>query len=177
MNLGELTSTLKEYARDVRLNLSSVLTEEGAPGLTRHQIWSIALACAYASRQIKLVKSIEADCETFISPEVREAAKGAAVVMAMNNVYYRFTHLLEDKAISTMPARLRMSVIGKPGVPKIDFELMSLAVSALNGCGACMNAHAHEVSQGGISNEGIQSTVRIASVIISAAQALSIQEE
>ena len=65
-----------------------------------------------------------------------ESAKAAATIMAMNNVYYRAVHLAENVDLSSMPARLRMNVIGKPGIPKIDFELACLAVSAMTGCGA-----------------------------------------
>ena len=74
-----------------------------------------------------------------------------------------------------MPARLRMNVIGKPPVAKVDFELMSLAVSALSGCGMCINSHINEVKKAGITNEGIQSAVRLASVLNAVRTALSIQ--
>jgi alkyl hydroperoxide reductase subunit D len=91
--------------------------------------------------------------------------------MAMNNIYYRFTHLVSDKDIAKLPAKLRMNVIGSPGIAKADFELMSLAVSAINGCGMCMDAHVHELAKVGVSKNGIQSTVRIAAVINAAAKA------
>ena len=90
------------------------------------------------------------------------AAKAAAAVMAMNNVYYRFTHLVEKPDYSTMPARLRMNVIGNPGVDQLDFELWSLAVSAINGCGKCIESHEHEVISKGATKEMVQDAVRIA---------------
>jgi alkyl hydroperoxide reductase subunit D len=102
------------------------------------------------------------------------AAKAAATIMAMNNIYYRFVHLVSDKDYASMPANLRMNVIGNSGVDKVDFELMSLAVSAINGGGMCMEAHVHEASKSGISKQGVQSTIRIASVIHATAQALFI---
>ncbi len=174
MSLQLLSEQLKDYARDIRLNLTSVLSEEGAPGLTSEQLWGVALACAYSTRQKELIQAIESDAAAKVSDAVREAAKAGAVIMAMNNVYYRFTHVVEDKSFAKMPARLRMNVIGKPGVAKVDFELICLAISAINGCSACVNAHIHEASKAGISPEGSQSTVRIAAVISGAAQALSI---
>src|SRR3546814_9534653 len=85
--------------------------------------------------------------------------------MAMNNVYYRFVHIAANKEYGKLPARLRMNVIGKPGVEKVDFELWSLAVSAINGCGMCIDAHEHELRKGGLPTEAIQAAVRIASVV------------
>ena len=61
--------------------------------------------------------------------------------MAMNNIYYRFVHLVHAADYKTMPAKLRMNAMAKPGVDKVDFELWSLAVSAVNGCGMCLEAH------------------------------------
>ena len=73
------------------------------------------------------------------------AAHAAAAVMAMNNVYYRFLHLVQDEEYAKLPARLRMNVIGNPGIDKADFELLALAVSAINGCGSCVAAHERQL--------------------------------
>jgi alkyl hydroperoxide reductase subunit D len=87
----------------------------------------------------------------------------------MNNVYYRFLHLVNDEEYARMPARLRMNVIGSPGVPKEDFELYSLAVSAINGCGLCVENHEKALRKAGVDREAIQSAVRIAAVVRAAA--------
>lgn len=174
MSLAELKEKLPDFARDIKLNLESVLTEEGAPGLTREQIHGIALASAYAAQDQRLIDMILSESGGVLTPQVVEAAKAAATIMAMNNVYYRFVHLVDDKEFSKMPARLRMNVIGKPGIEIADFELMSLAVSAINGCGLCVNAHVAQVRYAGISNEGIQSSVRIGAIINAVKQALAI---
>lgn len=172
MRTEQLRETIKDFAKDIRLNLSSVLTEEGSPGLSQQQIWAIALACAYSSRYAPLIEAIRDDGQ--LSESYTDAAKAAASVMAMNNVYYRFLHLADDKEFSKMPAKLRMNVIGKPGIERRDFELMSLAVSAIAGCGSCINSHVSEVKKAGITNEGVQSAVRIASVINATVTAHSI---
>ena len=88
----------------------------------------------------------------------------AAALMAMNNIYYRFVHLVGGD-YANLPARLRMNVIGKPSIEKVDFELWSLAVSAVNGCGMCLESHEKVVRAGGLSTEQIQAAVRIASVV------------
>lgn len=161
----------KEYAKDIKLNFGTVLTPEGAPGLTPNQIYGVALAAAYATKTQSVVDALfGASAHTLSDAEV-EAAKAAATIMAMNNVYYRSMHLSENAELAKLPARLRMNVIGKPGIDKASFELYCTGVSAIAGCGRCINSHVAEVIKAGISLEGVQSVIRIASVVNAAAQA------
>ena len=176
MTLDTLKDSIGDFAKDIRLNLGNVLSPEGAPDLTQNQIYGIALACAYSTKNPAIIEAIGHEASGTLSDEEKHAAKAAASIMAMNNVYYRFVHLVSDKEYGKLPAKLRMNVIGNPGIAKVDFELYSLAVSAINGCGMCMDAHVHEVIKGGISQLGVQSAVRIASVISATAQALHIQQ-
>jgi len=163
--MDAIRDRIPDYARDLRLNLSSVLTPQGAPGLSESQLWMIALASAIASRNAGLARVVETEATARLSPAEIEAARAAAAIMGMNNVYYRFLHLVEDEEYSKLPARLRMNVIGSPGIGKADFELVSLAVSAVNGCGKCVTAHERILRQHDVGREAIQSAVRIASVI------------
>jgi len=175
MNLSELRNQLPDFARDIRLNIETVLTEEGAPGLTPAQIWGVALAGAYSLDSAPLVQMIVAESAGVIDDATVEAAKAAATIMAMNNVYYRSLHLLEDADLKALPTRLRMNVIGKPGIARPDFELMSFAISALAGCGQCLTAHLNELRKAGFSHEGVQSCLRIVAVLQAADRALRIQ--
>ncbi len=163
--MDALRDRIPDYARDLRLNLSSVLTPQGAPGLSEAQLWMTALASAIASRNAELARAIEAAATGKLEPVQAEAARAAAAIMGMNNVYYRFLHLVEDDEYAKLPARLRMNVIGSPGIDKADFELMSLAVSAVNGCGKCVSSHERILRQHNLGREAVQSAVRIASVI------------
>lgn len=165
MDLSKIKDLVPEYAKDLKLNLSSVLTPEGAPGLSYEQILGTALACAVAARNEKLLQELEAQILPTLGAERSRAARAAAAIMGMNNVYYRFLHLVGNEDYRQMPARLRMTVIGNPGIDKVEFELYSLAVSAINGCGSCAASHEKIVRQDGITPEGVQSAVRIASVI------------
>lgn len=174
MSINQAIDHIKDYAKDIRLNLGTVLTPEGAPGLSDKQIWLIALATTYTTKSAPLREAVEGDATKHLSIEEIDAAKAAATIMAMNNVYYRTLHLAEDAELSKLPAKLRMNIIAKPGINKVDFELASLAVSAITGCGACIKAHIKEAAKAGISHEGIQSSVRIAAVINAASQALAI---
>lgn len=176
MSIQDLRNQLGEYAKDTKLNLGSVLTEEGAQDLKLNQIYGIALASAYATKNATVVHAVQKEAAVILSEDEIHAAKAAATIMAMNNVYYRFNHLVGDKEYSKMPAKLRMNVIGSPGIDKADFEMMSLAISAINGCGMCMDAHVHEITKAGISKQGVQSCIRISAVINAAAQASVIED-
>ena len=165
MSLELFKDQLGDHARDARVNLGNVLSEEGAPGLTLQQIQGIALACVYATGSSPLREALESEFSVSLTPESITAAKAAASIMAMNNIYYRFTHLAEDDDLAKMPAKLRMQVIGKPPIDKPSFELMCLAVSVLAGCGNCIKAHIHEVRKAGLTNDAVHSVARIAAVI------------
>ena len=173
MSIETLKSRLPDYAKDLKLNLSTLLAE---PALTQQQRAGTYVASALAARNPTLVAAILGEMAPQLSPEALAAAKSAASVMAMNNIYYRFTHLTSAPEYRTMPAKLRMNVIGKPGVEKADFELWSLAVSAINGCGMCIDAHEHELRKAGVTAEAIQAAVRIAAVVHAIAATLDGEE-
>jgi alkyl hydroperoxide reductase subunit D len=176
MTLEYIRDSLPEYARDLKLNLGTVLTPAGAPGLSERQIWAIALACAAASRNHAFTRGIEALSGAHLDAAYVQAAYAAAAIMGMNNVYYRFLHLVEDEAYKQLPARLRMNVIGNPGIDKFDFELLSLAVSVINGCGTCVVAHERQLRRHGTSREAVQSAVRIAATVHAVARTSELAE-
>ena len=165
MNLDSIKSRVPDYAKDLRLNLDSVLTETGAPGLTQRQIAIVALASAIASRHAPLTEAIAVQAASVLNAQELDAARAAAAIMAMSNIYYRFTHLVEEREYETMRASLRMNVMANPGCSKIDFELASLAVSAINGCGKCVDSHEKTLKKHEVSAQAIQSAVRIAAVV------------
>lgn len=165
MNITDIKSALPDVAKDLRLNLDSVLTEAGAPGLTDLQIRAVALASAIASRNPVLTAAVETFANEQLSASEIAGVKAAAAIMAMTNVYYRFTHTAANKEYETLRASLRMNVMASPGIEKAAFELASLAVSAINGCSKCMDSHEKTIREHGISAQGVQSAVRIAAVL------------
>ena len=175
MDLTNIKNLIPEHAKDLKLNLSSVLTSEGAPGLTEQQILATALASTIAARNGTLLREMDALAAQKLDAAQINAARSAAAIMGMNNIYYRFVHLVGNDEYGKLPARLRMNVIGNPGVDKTDFELYSLAVSAINGCGACIASHEKVVRKAGLTPEGVQSAVRIAAVMHGIAVALESQ--
>jgi lipoyl-dependent peroxiredoxin subunit D len=168
MSLENLKLALPDYAKDIRLNLGSLATE---PTLSDEQRAGTFIASAIASRNPAVTEAIIAEFGRQLSPEALTAAKAAAAIMAMNNVYYRFTHLVGGD-YPNMPAKLRMNIMARPGVDKATFELWSLAVSAINGCGMCMESHEHAVRQHGLTAEQVQAAVRIAAVVHAVAATL-----
>ena len=165
MNLSDLRNALPDYAKDLKLNLDSVLSDTGATGLEPLQVRAIALASAIAARHAPLVAAIETLANELLSPEQLHGAKAAAAMMAMNNIYYRATHLIHNDEYGQLRTGLRMNVIANPGLDKITFELACLAVSAINGCGACLDSHERVVREHGVSAHGVQSTLKIAAVV------------
>lgn len=169
MSMEQLKAALPEYAKDIKLNLSTLSAEET---LSQQQLWGTFLSCAIATRQTDVMAAISAEAAGKLSAEAQTAAKAAATIMGMNNVYYRSVHLMTNKDYHAMSAKLRMNVIGNPGVDKIDFELWSFAVSAISGCGMCLDAHENQLKKAGMSTEQIQTALRIAAVVNAAATAM-----
>lgn len=163
MSLDALRESLPEYAKDLSLSLSSLA---GETLLTDQQKWGCFVACAYAVGAGPVIQAVNAAAETAgLSPEAATAAKAAAAMMGMNNVYYRSLHLMHNQEYRTLPARLRMNIIANPGVEKIDFELWCTAVSAINGCGACLDSHEKVLRDHGLPNTAVQAALRIGAVI------------
>ncbi len=169
MSIEALKDGIPDFAKDVRLNLTSMASDEVLDPQTKYGLF---LACAIATRNPTVISAMEAVAADKLTSAAIAAAKSAAAVMAMNNIYYRFVHLASNKEYATMPARLRMNVIANPGVDKADFELWSLAVSAINGCGACIDAHENILNEAGVAATTIQTAVRFAAIIQSVAVAI-----
>ena len=162
MSLQTLKDRLPDHARDLKLNLGSLASE---PLLNDEQKAGAFIASAIAARNSEVIEAVIAEFAPRVSPQTITAAKAAAAIMAMNNIYYRFTHLVENEEYLRLPARLRMNVMANPGTAKENFELWSLAVSAVNGCGKCIVAHEKVLRAAGMSVEQIQAAVRIAAVV------------
>ena len=173
MSIETLKALLPEYAKDLKLNLSTLAAE---PSLSEQQRAGTFIACALASRNKTTTNAIFTEFAPKLSAEALTAVRAAAAIMGMNNIYYRFTHLASAPDYRTLPAKLRMNVIGKPGVDKVDFELWCLAVSAINGCGMCIDSHEKILRAGGLTTEQIQASVRIASVVHAVAATLDGEE-
>jgi alkyl hydroperoxide reductase subunit D len=169
-NLNQLREQFPDAARDIKINITNVIT----PGaLNAAQAWGVAMATAYATRNEKLIKAVHSDAKMAgIEDAVLDDAKAAAILMGMNNVYYRFRHLVGKEEYSQKPARLRMLRLSQVATNKVDFELFCLAVSAVNNCETCIKSHEAVVIEGGLTTDQVHDAVRIGAVLSAAAIAL-----
>lgn len=169
-NLNQLREQFPDAARDIKINLTNVI-QPGA--LNAAQAWGVAMATAYAARNEKLIKAVHSDAKMAgIDDAVLDDAKAAAILMGMNNVYYRFRHLIGKEEYSQKPARLRMLRLSQVATNKVDFELFCLAVSAVNNCESCLKSHEAVVIEGGLTTDQVHDAVRIGAVLNAAAMAL-----
>src|SRR5688572_23206382 len=160
---------IPESAKDLRLNLDALWKSES---LTPVQLWVVALASALATRNEDLARAVAGEARAHRDERAFEAARTAAALMGMNNVYYRSLHLLSNQEYGSLPARLRMQGLANPGVERVDFELACLAVSAVNGCGKCLDSHEHELKKRGATALQVQDALRIAAVLFAIAGVL-----
>jgi alkyl hydroperoxide reductase subunit D len=162
---------LPENARDTKLNLQSVMQ---SVTLSAAQRLGVAVASAAAARNAELLDAMLADAREEAGDAVIDDALAAVSLMAMNNVYYRFKHMVGKESYEAKPARLRMQRIAKPATNKADFELFCLAVSTINGCEVCVRSHESAVIGHGLTEDQVVDAVRIAAVVNAAAVALEL---
>lgn len=163
MSLEELLEQTPAYAKDLKLNFSSLVRNQTE--LSTQQLWGTIVASSIASRNPDLTQAALADASSQLLPQALDAAKSAAAVMGMNNVYYRFTHLTKNEKYATLPARLRMNAMRAHGIEQVDFELWCTAVSAINGCGVCIDSHEQVIRQKGLTEDHIAAAIRVAAVV------------
>lgn len=175
--LESLRQALPDYARDIKLNLGSLLGPDGVTDLSPDQKWGSAIAAAIASRSLALLGVVEQQALLAIDEPSIEAARTAAAIMAMTNVYYRAVHMAGDAELSRLPAGLRMNGLTRHGALPLDFELFGLAASVVKGCEGCTKAHVEGARKHGATVQAIQAVIRIAAVIHAAATVLDAEPE
>lgn len=174
MDLEKFSESIPDYARDLRINLGSVLRQAE---LSERQTWTVAVSCAMACRSLRMLEVVEFEAAKYLDPAALTAAKTAAALMSMTNVFYRFRHLTGNEKYATLPARLRMQTLRGHGGEALEFELCCLAVSSVNACAACVELHEKVLRENGIGEEAILAAVRIASVFYAVAGVLDAEAE
>ncbi len=161
--LEALREALPDAAKDLRLNLQSVLRSEL---LTPDQTWGIALTSAYFLKDDTLRAAILHEVQQAgVSEAVVDDAKAAAALMGMNTIYYRFRHMVGKEPYAQLPARLRMQRMATPASDKATFELFSMACAVLAGCELCVRSHEASILKHGLTPEHVHESVRIAAVL------------
>ena len=168
--LATLLGRLPETAKDLRLNVTALMERSSllAPPLAPETARTLALASAIALRSPALVEALK---DGLPLGRVR-AAETAAGLMAMNNVYYRFRHLAGVPEYVTTPAGLRMSGLATQEIPKEEFELIALAISALNACQSCIQSHDKVVRAAGLTAANVLDAIRLAASLAGVATLL-----
>lgn len=172
MSLENIKQSLPDSAKDLRINLENLFNPENLAGLSEKQTYGSALSVAYAVKNSFLIENLLKASENLLSATDQTGIKTAVSLMGMNNVYYRSIHLAEDPELSKRPAGLRMLGMQKHGLSQMDFEIYSLAVSCLSGCGLCIKSHSSKLKKEGLSLSGVQSVIKIAAVIQGVNQSL-----
>jgi alkyl hydroperoxide reductase subunit D len=170
-SLEALGATLPVVAADIKHNLSTTL--RGASTLSERQRWGVALASAYAARAPRLARAIAVEASALQDAELLNDAQAAALLMAQNNVYYRFRHFVGKPSYETTPARLRMTRV--PAERRLDFELFALAISAIHGCESCVQHHEEVVVTSGLREQQVNDAMRIAATVYATAVALELE--
>ena len=174
MDFEALRTKIPDHSKDTRLNVSSL---ERSDALTPPQQWGSILAAALATRQADVIRAAMTETKKRLPADTSDATinavRTAASLMAMNNIYYRSRHLLHNDMLDQVPARLRMQGMMSHGQPQVDFELWSVAVSAINGCGMCLESHVGKlVKEHGVRLEAVNDVLRISAVLFATASVL-----
>jgi alkyl hydroperoxide reductase subunit D len=151
------------YIKDLKVNLKNVLLSEY---LSEKECALIGLAIAVNEKNV-LLKEFYSDLSSEKGATAAEIAEVAACtsLLATNNVLYRFRHFVKKDKYNQLQGKIKMSIMMNPVLGKEFFELVSLAVSAVNGCEMCVNAHEQSVLTHGGSEERIFDAIRISAVI------------
>jgi alkyl hydroperoxide reductase subunit D len=173
MSIDALRGRLPAYAKDIGANLA-VLAEETV--LSPQAKWGCFVASACAVGEPETLKAVTAAAREAGLTEEGAAARTAAAIMAMNNVYFRALHLMETPEYRSLPSKLRMNRLAHhPGVETVDYELWCVAVSAINACGACLDSHEAELRARGVAPPQVQAALRIAAVVHAASRVLAVE--
>ena len=159
-----LSAVNNRYIKDLKLNVSTTL---GSSNFTRKEAYLLALSVAANEKHNTLIAAFEnlATKEGATAEDIAET-HGCASLLSLNNVFYRFRHYMNgNEYYNKQPAGLRMSLMMNPAMGKALFELMSLVVSAINGCEKCVFSHEHSVKEQGASEQRIYDAIRLGAVI------------
>ncbi|MCK7554578.1 carboxymuconolactone decarboxylase family protein [Chitinophaga sedimenti] len=161
--LDKLAATDARYLKDLKINVTNALD---AQTLTKKEAYLIGLSVAMNEKLGTLQAAFEklAAEAGATDKEVAEAISCTSLMNA-NNVYYRFRHFVNKEFYTSAPAGIRMSIMANPVLGKEFFELLSLVVSALNGCEMCVTSHEEALLKHGTAQQRVADAVRLGAVI------------
>ena len=143
MGVDDIRTAVPEYARDLRLNLGSVMS---GSNLERAMAWGSARTAALVSKNAQVIQHVAEDAQVHLDETQMKGAKSAAAMMSMTNVWYKFTDLVTNDEVKKQPPKLRMNaMLNHGGVDHALYEAWSPSASVVNACGVCVNAHSSQL--------------------------------
>ena len=172
MTIDDLKNGVPEFAKDIKLNLSSLI-------INSEYEEELVYGCAYASSLAignkKISDVFEEECNKRFGSEFIKSVKATVVIMTLNNVWYKYRDSMPTTEMKMAPQKMRVNAMANhAGLEKILFESLSLCVSAINGCTFCVKAHSDLLLDNGKTKEYVFNIGRIASVIASLSKAYSL---
>lgn len=161
----QLKKTNYRYIKDLRVNVNNVLESKHYTNRETHLI-AVAIAANASNDVLVDIFTKKALAHEATEEEIAEAISCASL-LSVNNITYRFRHMMEKEAYNKAPMKVKMNIMMRPVLDKTFFELISLAVSAVNACELCITSHEKSLVDLGYSEEKIWDAIRIAGVITS----------
>ena len=173
MTLDDLKNSIPDFAKDVKINLSSLVMNSEYDD-------ELVYGCAYASSLAlgnnDIASVFEKECSIRFGREFIESIKATVTVMSLNNVWYKYRDSMPTTEMKMAPQKMRVNIMANyAGIDKILFESLSLCVSAINGCTFCVKAHSDLLLENDKTKDYILNIGRIASVISSLSKAFSLK--
>lgn len=162
--IAQLSNANSRFLKDLKLNINAVL---GSTHFTKKEAYLLAYAVAVNEKNETLMNAFSTHAKNHgaTEDELTEVCACTAL-MNTNNVFYRFRHFMAgNEYYNNQPAGLRMSIMMNPVLGKPLFELISLMISAINGCEKCVTSHEHSVKEQGASEARIYDSIRLGAVI------------
>ena len=161
--IEQVKESIPDHAKDIRLNLDSAINRSLLDPVDTH---AVAYVSALAAGNGGLAFEIEHNSPLFTAEKEREAAKTAAALMGMNNVYYPFVEMTQDPELKGLPPGLRMQAYATHGgVTKKQFEMYALAASIVGKCHFCVKNHYDTLKKEGMTVQELQHVGKIASIV------------
>ena len=160
--VDQVKESIPDHAKDIKLNLDAVINRSGLDEVDAH---ACAFAAAIAASNGDLAFEISMN-GPLMGTDEREAAKTAAALMGMNNVWYPFVEMAADESMKGLPAGLRMNAYATHGgVSKKKIEMYALAASIVGKCHFCVKSHYDILKNEGMTTQELMAVGRIAAVI------------
>ena len=163
-NVQALINVEARFIKDLKINTGNVLNNN--QHISRKEALLLAFAVAVNEKfdTLKDAFASLAGHEGATEAEIAEVV-ACTSLMATNNIFYRFRHFMGKDFYQNTPAGIKMSIMMNPVLGKEFFELVSLAISSVNGCEMCVTSHEQSVLNHGASEARVLESVKLAAVI------------